>query len=204
MFMTGSPSLTPARSAGLPVTAEPAAPAGRDARRHRAARGHNGAVRTLYLLRHAKSSWDVRRPRPRARPRAAREEGLEAHRVASRPRGDPARARALLSRRTRETLDRIGDTLGDPKVVLDEQLRAERRPSSSRLREVPDRFGSVMLVGHNPGIADLLALLAADEGSLPGEVPTGALATLSVPVDDWAELAPHSARLDAFVVPREL
>ena len=164
-------------------------------------------MRTLYLLRHAKSSWDDAGVPDRERVLAPR--GRKASkRIASHLDREEIRPELVLcspARRTRETLDRIGDALGAPKVVFDEQLYgADDDELLSRLREVPDRFGSVMLVGHNPGIADLLALLAADRSSLPGEVPTGALATLSVPVDDWAELAPHSARLDAFVVPREL
>ena len=177
------------------------------ARRYRAACGHNDAVKTLYLLRHAKSSWDD--PGIPDRERVLAPRGRKASkRIASHLDREAIRPELVLcspARRTRETLDRIGDALGAPKVVFDEQLYgADVGELLSRLREVPDRFGSVMLVGHNPGIADLLALLAADRSSLPGEVPTGALATLSVPVDDWAELAPESARLDAFVVPREL
>ncbi len=164
-------------------------------------------MRTLYLLRHAKSSWDD--PGIPDRERVLAPRGRKASkRIASHLDREGIRPELVLcspARRTRETLDRIGDALGTPKVVFDEQLYgADNDELLSRLREVPDRFGSVMLVGHNPGIADLLALLAADRSSLPGEVPTGALATLSVPVDDWAELAPRSARLDAFVVPREL
>jgi phosphohistidine phosphatase len=164
-------------------------------------------VRTLYLLRHAKSSWDD--PGIPDRERVLAPRGRKASkRIASHLDREGIRPELVLcspARRTRETLDRIGDALGAPKVVFDEQLYgADDDELLSRLHEVPDRFGSVMLVGHNPGIADLLALLAADRRSLPGEVPTGALATLSVPVDEWADLAPHSARLDAFVVPREL
>lgn len=64
-----------------------------------------------------------------------------------------------------------------------------------------------MLVGHNPGLGNLVLRLAR-----PGElreraeakVPTGALATLEADVARWSELGPGGARLVAFVVPREL
>ena len=64
-----------------------------------------------------------------------------------------------------------------------------------------------MLVGHNPGIGDLLLLLAAP-GELreraEGRVPTGAPATREADVERWVDLEPGGARVVSFVVPREL
>jgi phosphohistidine phosphatase len=61
-----------------------------------------------------------------------------------------------------------------------------------------------MLVGHNPGIADLLVLLAEHGSDIPDAVPTGALATLRFTAESWAEVAPSGGRIDDFVVPRTL
>jgi phosphohistidine phosphatase len=64
-----------------------------------------------------------------------------------------------------------------------------------------------MLVGHNPGLGDLVLQLA-EPGKLrdraEAKVPTGALATLEADIASWSELEPGGARLVAFVVPREL
>jgi phosphohistidine phosphatase len=73
------------------------------------------------------------------------------------------------------------------------------------LRGVPDQIGSVMLIGHNPGIEDLawaLAGRARAERTLGPKYPTGALAILAVP--SWRELAPGQAEVSGFVRPRDL
>ena len=105
--------------------------------------------------------------------------------------------------RTRETLDAILPSLGDPEVSYEDELYgAWSEQLLERVREVPAGVGSVLVVGHNPGISDF-ALELADDARLHDGFPTGALATLDVP-GAWAVLEPGGARLVAFVVPREL
>ena len=77
-----------------------------------------------------------------------------------------------------------------------------------RLREVADDVSRVMIIGHNPGLEDLALMLvgpAADAASrrMATKFPTGALATLTF-AGPWAELAPGTATLESFVVPRDL
>ena len=64
------------------------------------------------------------------------------------------------------------------------------------------------MIGHNPGMQSLASMLSgAGDAELRGQLvttfPTGALATLAFS-GAWADLAPGSATLEAFVVPREL
>ena len=78
-----------------------------------------------------------------------------------------------------------------------------------RLRAVPADVPSVLLIGHNPGIGDLaLALAGGGDAAalqrLREGYPTGALATLAIADDGWAELADGGAELTDYVVPREL
>ena len=66
---------------------------------------------------------------------------------------------------------------------------------------------TVLLIGHNPSIQETAALLAADLSSSDGQTmkasfPTAALAVLEFD-GDWTALAPGSARLAAFMRPRE-
>jgi len=163
-------------------------------------------VRHLYLLRHTKSSWDdpslpdFERPlAPRGRKAAkllagyVERQGIRPQLVLCSP--------AL---RARETLARLEHALGAPEVTYDERLYgATESELLERLRAIPASCSSVLLVGHNPGTARLLALLAGAGLPPPAEVPTGALASLSF-VTSWLELEPGVASLDAFVVPREL
>jgi len=76
-----------------------------------------------------------------------------------------------------------------------------------RLQALPDSVGSVMLVGHNPGLHDLALALASRGADLPQleqKFPTGALATLVVDGESWADLSPGDAELVDYVVPRQL
>jgi phosphohistidine phosphatase len=167
-------------------------------------------MKRLYLLRHAKSSWkdtsltDRDRPlAPRGR-RAAkaiarhlREQGIE-----------PELVLCSTALRTRETLDRIEPALGTPAIRVEGELYgASADALLERLRSVPDAVGSVMLIGHNPGLQELALVLARRSdtvGELEAKYPTAALATLTLPVASWRELGPATAELVALVRPRDL
>ena len=78
-----------------------------------------------------------------------------------------------------------------------------------RLREVPDEDGSVMLVGHNPGLEMLvLELCSAGDPALVERVetkfPTAAFATIDLAVDHWTDVHPKTGTLTAFVTPHDL
>jgi phosphohistidine phosphatase len=167
-------------------------------------------VRRLHLLRHAKSSWDDASLRDRDRPLAPR--GRKAtKRIARWARKHDVRPQLVVSSsavRARETLAGVLPGLGEPEVWTEVGLYAAGAETLlARVRALPDEAEEAMLVGHNPGLADLLLLLAG-----PGElreraeakVPTGALATLEADIASWPELEPGRARLVSFVVPREL
>jgi len=168
------------------------------------------AVRTLHLLRHAKSSWDDagladhERPlAPRGR-RAARRiaEYLAEH--------DPSPLTVLCSSavRARQTLELVAPGLGTEVTVEveDELYAAGADALLDRLRRLPDATAAAMLIGHNPGMWDL-ALALARRGPrldrLREGFPTAALATLEIP-GRWRELRPGQAVVAAYVVPREL
>jgi phosphohistidine phosphatase len=159
------------------------------------------------LLRHAKSSWDE--PGLPDRDRVLAPRGRKAtRRIADHLERERIRPDLVLcspAARTRETLERIHDALGEPEVAFDERLYgATDDELLSCLREAPAEISSIMLVGHNPGLADLLVLLAEPGSDLPEAVPTGALATVRFTAESWGELAPGGGTLDGFVVPREL
>jgi phosphohistidine phosphatase len=154
--------------------------------------------RRLYLLRHAKSSWsdpelaDHDRPlAPRGR-RAAKAIG----RYLREQRIEPALVLCSSATRARETLERVGlpDALVEPELY-----GAGASVLLARLRQVPEDPPSVMLIGHNPGMEDLVRLLA---GEAPDKFPTAALATLAI--SNWASLDRGTAELVDFVRPKDL
>jgi phosphohistidine phosphatase len=167
-------------------------------------------VRKLFLLRHAKSSWDDPRLADHDRPLAPR--GKRAAKVIAEHLRDEGTAPEVVlcssSQRTRATLERIAPALGDDVAVeIERELYAA--PASTllrRLQAVGDDVESVMLIGHNPGI-EQLALTLAGDGEKLAEVrrnyPTAALATLEFE-GHWSELEPGAARLADFVKPKQL
>jgi phosphohistidine phosphatase len=167
-------------------------------------------VRTLYLLRHAKSSWDDPALSDHDRPLAPR--GREAaDLIAEHLRRERISASLVLcssARRARETFEGIAPALdGDVEVLVEPGLYgAPERELLDRLRAVPGSVDSAMLIGHNPAIQDLALELAGSGDELEPlafKYPTGALATLALE-GDWRELGAGDAELRAFVRPKDL
>jgi phosphohistidine phosphatase len=169
-------------------------------------------VKTLWLLRHAKASAGGAGLADHERPLSAR--GRDAAKRIGRhfaERG--ARPDLVLcspSVRTRETLELVAKPLGiDLSVDFDSELYlASERELQARIQQVPDDAGSVILVGHNPGLAELALKLAerGDPGALAElrrKFPTGALAEFRIHSQRWRQFA-RGCELVAFVTPKLL
>jgi phosphohistidine phosphatase len=166
----------------------------------------------LFVLRHAKSSWnnsfldDHDRPlAPRGR-RAA--EALADHVAAIDP--PPALVLCSTARRAQDTLEPVRARLpGTTEVQVEDDLYGAPAPLLiERLRLVPEDTPGVMMVGHNPGLEDLVRALGRDGdpgliARVHAKFPTGALATLAFE-GPWAGLGSGAATLEGFVVPGDL
>lgn len=165
------------------------------------------SVKRLYLLRHAKSSWDEPGLDDRERPLAPR--GRKASKVIAKHLREQAITPDLVlcspARRTRQTLDRLG--LDSAEVGFDDELYgAAAGELLGALNRIDDAVGSAMVIGHNPGLQDLALELARSGVEIPAmrsKFPTAALATLEFD-GSWGDLAPGGAELTAFVRPKEL
>jgi phosphohistidine phosphatase len=170
--------------------------------------------RQLFVLRHAKSSWDDPGLEDHERPLAPRGrravkllgEHLRQHDI------HPTQVLCSSSRRTRETMDGV-DPDGE-RFVEQELYEASCGQLIDRLRRVPDDTDSVMLIGHNPAMQMLVLRLTGANGNgfahIGGDLadvqrkfPTGALATLSIDCA-WSELSPGCAELVGYIRPRAL
>jgi phosphohistidine phosphatase len=169
------------------------------------------AKRTLLLLRHAKSSWDepglADSERPLA-PRGRRAAAALGTRLAKR-RLAIDRVLCSPSRRTRETLALLALEPAPP-VAFEERLYlASARTLLARLRRLPAEARSVLVIGHDPGLDQLVRQLAGDGRAkalrrlAPG-FKTGALAELRVPPEGWKALGPGSAFLERFTRPQDV
>jgi phosphohistidine phosphatase len=170
-------------------------------------------VKTLYLLRHAKSSWSDPSLDDSDRPLSGR--GRKAATVMGRyfRKNGLAPGVVLCSTavRARETLERLDEGRGVSAPVRFQKSLYLASPSRmlAALCALDDRYSSAMLVGHEPDIRNLALELAGDGAPLAmrrldAKFPTGALAVLTFPVDRWRALAAGNGRLESFVRPRDL
>jgi phosphohistidine phosphatase len=150
------------------------------------------AARTLVLVRHAKSDWSHGLPdrertlAPRGR-RQAPEAGRWIH-----DHLDPLDLAVVSpAARARSTWELVVAELGDVETRLDDRVYAASADELLEVvQELPDRARTVALVGHNPGLEDLLELLTGEWEVMP----TSAVAVLEL-AGDWPDAGPGSATL---------
>lgn len=171
-------------------------------------------MRHLLLLRHAKAVAHARGGEKdidrELAPRGRRDAGLLGrHMLARGLRPDLALVSA--SARTRETAALLMAQwpASAPLDIQRALYLAEAPAVLDILRAAPDKARSLMVVGHNPGMADLaFNLTAAGDPDarmrMMAGFPTCALAVFEVKLDSWAELTFQSARLVEFVTPKHL
>jgi phosphohistidine phosphatase len=161
-------------------------------------------MKTLILLRHAKSSWDDAGLKDFDRPLNKR--GLEAAPLV----GNAMRKRKLQpdliisspAVRAKETTQLVRDAAGlTPKVNYDERIY---EASPQRLLEIvsgiDDSVGIAMMVGHNPGFEELLAVLTGETKRMP----TAALALIDLNIDKWGEVSSETGTLKELIKPKDL
>jgi len=169
--------------------------------------------KTLLLLRHAKSSWDApahsdfERPLNRRGERSAAVIGI----MMKQEKIVPDLILCSSARRTLQTRDIIRPYFprNCPVEETSRIYEASVKEIFSVLSEIPDNVQKPLLIGHNPGLAQLtLSLCGAAGGEDMRRVlekfPTGALATIELPIDTWNDIAPGMGRLRHFVTPKDL
>lgn len=162
-------------------------------------------MKTLLILRHAKSSW--------------KQPALDDHDRPLSPRGarDAPRMGALLRRRgltpdlivsstavrARTTADQVADRSGcGGGVRLDRRLYLARPETIAAVAgDLGGGATRLLVVGHNPGLEELVARLTGAAEILP----TAALAQVRLPIDAWSGLSTSTrGALVGLWRPREL
>lgn len=169
-------------------------------------------MKSLALLRHAKSSWDHPALGDFYRPLNRRGIGAAELIGAEMRRRGLAFDLVLASPATRvvETLEHLERSYGESlRPRFDRRIYAAPAAMLLELVQAVDESGQwVLLVGHNPGLHELAVLLAepgeALRESIARAYPTAALAMLQLPVESWADVRPGTAQVADFVKPREL
>lgn len=168
-------------------------------------------MKTLTLLRHAKSSWndpiarDFDRPLNSRGRRAAktigremRAQGLTFDRIIASP-----------AVRVMETLADVADGYGRPlDAEFDRRIYLATAEALLELvQKTDDGAAALLIVGHNPGL-ESLALLLGQKSPLRAEIelkyPTATLCEISLPVENWSQVAEGVGTIARFIRPRDL
>jgi phosphohistidine phosphatase len=160
-------------------------------------------MKTLYVLRHAKSSWDDAELADFDRPLNDRgettapfvgelmaENGFEPDLIVSSP-----------AVRARETSRLVKEAAQMPaEIVYDDRIyEASPRTLQIVAASIDDRFASAMLVGHNPGMEGFVRLLTGRSE----EMPTTALAVIDLDIERWAEIDTGLGTLRRMIRPKD-
>lgn len=161
-------------------------------------------MKTLLLLRHAKSSWkepglsDFERPLNgrglKAAPvigRFLRRKNLQPDLIVSSP-----------ARRASQTARLITEAMKlDAEPRFDEHIyEASVHDLLRVISEIEDTANAVLVVGHNPGLEELLEFLTGEAR----QMPTASLAHIILNIDKWSEARRRTGRIEWFVKPKEL
>jgi phosphohistidine phosphatase len=171
-------------------------------------------MKILGLFRHAKSDWQDPRARDFDRPlndrgrrgaevmgRHIRDHGAQWDRIIASP-----------AIRCAETIEIACEAAGRPLAVnWDRRIYlASSATLADLLRETEGDPGSVLMVGHNPGLEDLIFDLVPDDGTSPlrdvveMKFPTASYAVLELDIARWSEMTDKCARLVHLTRPRDL
>jgi phosphohistidine phosphatase len=158
------------------------------------------AVFELILLRHAHAEPAAPGQNDPSRPLSAR--GIEEADGAAQwlaAQSPPARVLCSPARRTRQTAEQVLGVLGAGELVEDARIYEADPGDLLDVIAAHRDAGSLLLVGHNPGLESLVALLSTGQSGDHRGMPPAGIARLALAAD--AELEPGAARLTAFWSP---
>ena len=161
-------------------------------------------MKTLFLLRHAKSSWDDARLSDFERP--LNERGLQsAPRIGEVFKQNNFQTELILSspaKRAAQTAELFKEAaqLNDA-IKFDERIY-EASPSKllEILAEQSDELNSILLVGHNPGLENLVKFLTSEVQPMP----TAALAVINLEIENWININAANGKLQTLLRPKEI
>jgi phosphohistidine phosphatase len=147
-------------------------------------------VKVLLVLRHAKSSWDNPSLADHDRPLNRRGE-RDAPRMGELLREKQLVPDVIISSdavRARTTAEAVAEAaLYTPAIQFDPRLYAASPDDIVAVLQTTPKASArrVMIVGHNPGLEELVALLTGEQQ----DMPTAALAHMTLPIERWRDLS---------------
>jgi phosphohistidine phosphatase len=161
-------------------------------------------MKSLLILRHAKSSWentelsDFERPLNKRGLEATQTIGQEIYNL-------NLKIDAILcspAKRAKQTAILVKESGGiNCEIQFEDGIyEASVMKLMHIVAEIKDKFNAVLLVGHNPGLEELIRVLTAKIQVMP----TATLAKIDLDIESWADIISNCGILDFAITPREL
>ena len=159
-------------------------------------------MKTLLLMRHAKSSWDDSSVTDHERllnERGRRDAPVMGERLANSAFA-PDHILCSTAHRARQTADLLLEALGfdGPVDVRDGIYHATPRELMAGIAQA-GAGERLLVIGHNPGLGELVELLTNDHRHMP----TAAIAIIEMPITEWSEIGHAKGRLVEFMKPKD-
>lgn len=162
-------------------------------------------LKTLFLLRHAKSDWSE--PDKNDFDRPLNERGTKDAPIMGKALGNlediPRIVYSSDALRAKLTAESVISSSGAdiPVEYKNEFYNADVSEMLGFIKTIPDDFDSVLLIGHNPTFEELTSLLISG-GQASLRFPTSALAVLKSEIAGWKDAAPGMFSLEIFLNPK--
>lgn len=161
-------------------------------------------IKHLFLLRHAKSSWDD--PSLDDFDRPLNDRGKKAAPLMGRIMRErdvqPDLILCSTAKRTKQTAKLVAESakLKSPIVFTDEIYEASTEALLDIIKAQEASVESILMIGHNPGLSELLMELTGEYEHFP----TAALAKVALEVDKWKSIKGGAGQLKWILRPKEL
>jgi phosphohistidine phosphatase len=163
-------------------------------------------MKNLYIIRHAKSSWDDLAIEDFDRP--LNDRGMrDAPRIGKRLKEKNVTPDLMLTspaNRALTTCQHIAEILGYPKenIKTEKELyHANPEQLLKIVKSIPDKHSTALIFGHNPGITDFVNELR-DDRKFIDNIPTCGVASFRCDIESWKELKFNHARLIFYDYPK--
>lgn len=162
-------------------------------------------MKRIYLVRHAKSSWennnlkDIERPLNKRGKRDApfmgklmKEKSIKPDLIMTSP-----------AERAFKTADMFCNAMdiNENQIITEQDLyNAARKDILKVIQRIDNNINSVMLFSHNPGLTDLANHLTSGRVY---DIPTCGVVSLNCKIDNWSELNDSNCEIDFFEYPKK-
>ncbi len=169
----------------------------------------SNSMKTIMLLRHAKSSHDDSSLKDFDRPLAKRGR-KDAPRMGTFIRqvdALPGHVESSPAKRARQTTELLIESAEIPSSIItwNENLYyGGARDYLAAIHNAPEDTDDILLVGHNPLMEETVSLLCNGEGSYTVRMPTAALVCIEHPAIEWKQVKAGTARFQWMMIPKLL